>query len=173
MILGIGVNVNYPVDLMPEEIRQRATSVFRLCRKQSQPRRCSAEIDSRPRPVLWRTRGKWLCRRWRLVGRLTLACEGNGCALSYWIRLCSEQPKASIKTGALLLEDDHGELQRVIAGDVIPAGTIDEVHAARYRYRQHQHRSWTVPRKKTDYPLAIAHRSRAHRRRIRRDHSPT
>ncbi len=28
VILGIGVNVNYPVDLMPEEIRQRATSVL-------------------------------------------------------------------------------------------------------------------------------------------------
>ena len=68
MILGIGVNLNYPVALMPEVIRERATSILTIT-KDTIERDVFTEIDSGPRQVLWRTRGVGFDspRRWEAL----------------------------------------------------------------------------------------------------------
>ena len=54
MILGIGVNVNFPWLSMPEEIRYRATSVLDLTGVKVSRESVLGAIDSQPRQMLWR-----------------------------------------------------------------------------------------------------------------------
>jgi BirA family biotin operon repressor/biotin-[acetyl-CoA-carboxylase] ligase len=119
VILGIGVNVNYPVDLMPEEIRQRATSVLverqnkvsredLLWRLIQDLERCYGEIEENgfaPLAPRWEAYFGWRGQRVR-VELLDQVMFGKARGIDH--------------DGALLLEDDHGGLQRVIAGDVTP-----------------------------------------------------
>jgi BirA family biotin operon repressor/biotin-[acetyl-CoA-carboxylase] ligase len=119
VILGIGVNVNYPVDLMPEEIRQRATSVLverqnKVSREDLLQRliqdldRCYGEIEENgfaPLAPRWEAYFGWRGQRVRIE---LLNQDVFGIA------------KGIDHDGALLLEDEHGKLQRVIAGDVTP-----------------------------------------------------
>ena len=117
VILGIGINVNYRVDLMPEAIRQRATSVSAECQKKTSREdflrrliqhldRCYGEIEENgfaPLAARWEAYFGWRGQpvRIELLGQVTF---GIARGLDH--------------DGALLLEDDHGSLQRVIAGDV-------------------------------------------------------
>ena len=117
VILGIGVNVNYPVDLMPEEIRQRATSVLierqnkvsredLLWRLIQDLDRCYGEIEENgfaPLAPRWEAYFGWRGQRLR-IELLDQVVFGIARGIDH--------------DGALLLEDDHGGLQRVIAGDV-------------------------------------------------------
>jgi len=119
VILGIGVNVNYPVDLMPEEIRQRATSV--LVERQSKVSRedllwrliqdldrCYGEFEVNgfaPLAPRWEAYFGWRGQRMR-IELLDQVAFGIARGIDH--------------DGALLLEDDDGRLQRVIAGDVTP-----------------------------------------------------
>ena len=119
VILGIGVNVNYPVDLMPEEIRQRATSVLverqnKVSREDLLQRliqdldRCYGELEVNgfaPLAPRWEAYFGWRGQRVRIE---LLNQDVFGIA------------KGIDHDGALLLEDEHGKLQRVIAGDVTP-----------------------------------------------------
>jgi BirA family biotin operon repressor/biotin-[acetyl-CoA-carboxylase] ligase len=119
VILGIGVNVNYPVDLMPEEIRQRATSVLVECQNKVNREdllqrliqhldRCYGEIEENgfaPLAPRWEAYFGWRGQRVRIE---LLNQDVFGIA------------KGIDHDGALLLEDEHGKLQRVIAGDVTP-----------------------------------------------------
>jgi BirA family biotin operon repressor/biotin-[acetyl-CoA-carboxylase] ligase len=117
VILGIGINVNYRVDLMPEAIRQRATSLSAECQKKISREdllrrliqhldRCYGEIEENgfaPLAPRWEAYFGWRGQRVRieLLGQVMF---GIARGLDH--------------DGALLLEDDHGSLQRVIAGDV-------------------------------------------------------
>jgi BirA family biotin operon repressor/biotin-[acetyl-CoA-carboxylase] ligase len=119
VILGIGLNVNYPVDLMPEEIRQRATSVLverqnkvsredLLWRLIQDLDRCYGELEANgfaPLAPRWEAYFGWRGQRMR-VELLDQVAFGIARGIDH--------------DGALLLEDDHGRLQRVIAGDVTP-----------------------------------------------------
>lgn len=119
VILGIGVNVNYPVDLMPEEIRQRATSVLverqnkvsredLLWRLIQDLDRCYGELEVNgfaPLAPRWEAYFGWRGQRMR-IELLDQVAFGTARGIDH--------------DGALLLEDDHGRLQRVIAGDVTP-----------------------------------------------------
>ncbi len=120
VILGIGVNVNYPLDLMPEEIRQRATSLSILCQKTISREdflrrliqhldRCYGEIEENGFAAL--------APRWEAYFGL----RGQRMRIELLDQVMFGTAKGIDQAGALLLEDDHGELQRVIAGDVIPA----------------------------------------------------
>ena len=119
VILGIGVNVNYPSDLMPDEIRQRATSVlaerqstisredllWRLIRDLD---RCYGELEENGFAALasrWEAYFGWRGQRVR-IEILDQVLFGTARGIDH--------------DGALLLEDDRGRLHRVIAGDVIP-----------------------------------------------------
>lgn len=119
VILGIGVNVNYPVDRMPEEIRQRATSVLAECQNQVSREdllqrliqdldRCYGEIEENgfaPLAPRWEAYFGWRGQRVRteILNQVVFGIA-----------------KGIDQEGALLLEDDYGGLQRVIAGDVTP-----------------------------------------------------
>lgn len=117
VILGIGVNVNYPVNLMPEEIRQRATSVLVECQKEVSREdllqrliqdldRCYGEIEENgfaPLAFRWETYFGWRGQRVRieLLDQIVFGIA-----------------KGIDRDGALVFEDDQGRVQRVIAGDV-------------------------------------------------------
>ncbi len=118
VILGIGVNVNYRVDHMPRELRRRATSLFDLTQihveREIVLRRLIQGLD-RCYGVLEQSGFEALARRWEayfdLRGRrvrielLDQVLVGRACGIA--------------PDGALLVEDDNGTVQRVIAGDVI------------------------------------------------------
>lgn len=119
VVLGIGVNLNYPVQMMPEEIRGRATSVFELTGKTVDREsflkrlirgldRCYGELEASGFGVLalrWEARFGLRDRRVR-VELLDQSVVGVARGID--------------RDGALLLEDDSGALQRIVAGDVIP-----------------------------------------------------
>ena len=119
VILGIGVNVNYSVDLMPEEIRQRATSVLAECQNKLSREellwrliqhldRCYGEIEENgfaPLAPRWEAYFGWRGQRVR-IEILDQVMFGTAKGIDH--------------DGALLLEDDYGRLHRVVAGDVTP-----------------------------------------------------
>jgi BirA family transcriptional regulator, biotin operon repressor / biotin---[acetyl-CoA-carboxylase] ligase len=117
VILGIGVNVNYPVDLMPEEIRQSATSVLAECQKKISREdflrrliqhldRCYGEIEENGFAPL--------APRWEAY----FGSRGQRVRIEILDQVMFGTAKGIDHDGALLLEDDHGRLQRIIAGDV-------------------------------------------------------
>jgi BirA family biotin operon repressor/biotin-[acetyl-CoA-carboxylase] ligase len=119
VILGIGVNINYPPDLMPEEIRQRATSV--LAERQKKIRR--EDFLRRLIQYLDRCYGEIeeigfgaLAPRWEAYFGL----RGQRVRIELLDQVMFGTAKGIDQDGALLLEDDRGELHRVIAGDVTP-----------------------------------------------------
>ena len=119
VILGIGVNVNYPVDLMPEEIRQRATSI--LIERQNKVSR--EDLLQRLIQDLDRCYGEFeengfapLALRWEAY----FAWKGQRVRIEVLNQVVFGIAKGIDHDGALLLEDDYGTLQRVIAGDVTP-----------------------------------------------------
>jgi BirA family transcriptional regulator, biotin operon repressor / biotin---[acetyl-CoA-carboxylase] ligase len=119
VILGIGLNVNYRRDAMPEELRERATSLADATGEYV-PRerlfarlihdldRCYGELEEagfeslRPRwKAYFGLRGRKVCvehNGQRIFGRA--------------IDIDSE--------GGLIVEDDRGESRTIVAGDVIP-----------------------------------------------------
>ena len=117
VILGIGVNVNYPVDLMPEEIRERATSVLVECQNKVSREdllwrlihdldRCYGEIEENgfaPLAPRWEAYFGWRGQRVR-IELLNQVVFGIAKGIDH--------------DGALLLEDEDGRLKRVIAGNV-------------------------------------------------------
>jgi BirA family biotin operon repressor/biotin-[acetyl-CoA-carboxylase] ligase len=117
VILGVGVNINYPPDLMPEEIRQRATSILaerqkKISREDFLRRliqdldRCYGEIEEIGFGAL--------APRWEAYFGL----RGQRVRIELLDQVMFGTAKGIDQEGALLLEDDRGELQRVIAGDV-------------------------------------------------------
>jgi BirA family transcriptional regulator, biotin operon repressor / biotin---[acetyl-CoA-carboxylase] ligase len=117
VILGIGVNVNYPLELMPEEIRQSATSI--LIESQNKIRRedflrrliqdldrCYGEFEENGFAVL--------APRWEAY----FGFRGQRMRIELSDQVMFGTAKGIDQDGALLIEDDHRKLQRVIAGDV-------------------------------------------------------
>jgi BirA family biotin operon repressor/biotin-[acetyl-CoA-carboxylase] ligase len=122
VILGIGVNLNYAVGQMPQEIRARAISIAHLTGKpvhrESFLRRLIQDLD-RCYGELEQSGFAALARRWQAHFSLRdrrVRVELLGQIITGWARGID-------RDGALLVEDDNGVLQRVIAGDVIPLET--------------------------------------------------
>jgi BirA family biotin operon repressor/biotin-[acetyl-CoA-carboxylase] ligase len=119
VILGIGLNVNYRRDAMPEELRERATSMAdatgqNLSRESVFARlihdldRCYGELEEAGFESL---RPRWKAY-FDLRGR-RVRVEHNGQTIfGRAIDIDSE--------GALIVEDDRGECCTIVAGDVIP-----------------------------------------------------
>jgi BirA family biotin operon repressor/biotin-[acetyl-CoA-carboxylase] ligase len=118
-ILGIGVNLNYPKTLMPEEIRNRATSLMAvLDRSVDRNLFAALLIRSLERCYLdLLTAG---------FGRMALRWEGFFILNRKRVRVeMADQTVHGIvrgidREGALLVEDRSGLTRRVVAGDVIP-----------------------------------------------------
>ena len=120
VILGIGVNLNYACSAMPEEIRRRATSVLEaggrpvqresfLQRLIQGVERCYGELEQAGFDALaarWESYFAWRGRRVR-VELLDQVTTGTANGID--------------RDGALVIVDDHGVPQRILAGDVILA----------------------------------------------------
>lgn len=122
VILGIGINLNFPLESMPEWIREHATSLMILSRRAVDRMafacqlilnldRCYGELSDRG--------FAFLARRWegyfRLKGRMVRVEMGDQPVWGKAVGIDGD--------GALLLEDQGGKLQRVVAGDVIALDT--------------------------------------------------
>jgi BirA family transcriptional regulator, biotin operon repressor / biotin---[acetyl-CoA-carboxylase] ligase len=119
VILGIGINLNFATDAMPEEIRRRATSLLEITGKPVHREsflqgllqgieRCYGELEQAGFTALarrWQSYFAWRGRRVR-VESLDQCTIGTA--------------KGIDRDGALVLVDDHGVEQRILAGDVIP-----------------------------------------------------
>jgi BirA family biotin operon repressor/biotin-[acetyl-CoA-carboxylase] ligase len=119
VILGIGINVNYSIDAMPEEIRPRATSLLEVTGKRIHREtflrrllqgieRCYGELEQAGFAALaprWQSYFAWRGRRVRveLLDQVTIGTA-----------------QGIDRDGALLLVDDGGVERRILAGDVIP-----------------------------------------------------
>ncbi|NIO09917.1 MAG: biotin--[acetyl-CoA-carboxylase] ligase [Deltaproteobacteria bacterium] len=119
VVVGIGVNLNFPKELMPEEIRNMATS-FQILKGRTMDRnaftsrliqdldRCYGILEERGFPEL--------ADRWESF----FALRGR--------RVKVEMPDGVVQgkaigidlDGALILEGASGKRERVLAGDVIP-----------------------------------------------------
>lgn len=119
VILGIGVNLNYPLDTMPEEIRGRATSMLELTGKTTDREsflkrliqgldRCYGELEGAGFETL---AARWMAR---------FGLRGRRVRVDLLDQSVIGRAEGIDRDGALLLADDSGALQRIIAGDVIP-----------------------------------------------------
>ena len=120
VILGIGVNLNYACSAMPEEIRRRATSVLEAAGRPVQREsflqrliqgveRCYGELEQAGFDAMaarWESYFAWRGRRVR-VELLDQVTTGTATGID--------------RDGALVIVDDHGAPQRILAGDVILA----------------------------------------------------
>ena len=119
VILGIGINLNFPEKLMPEAIRQRATSLLiatqNNIRREVFLRRLIQDLD-RCYGILEETgfgaiRPRWEAR-FGLRDRRVRVDMIDGATFG--------RARGIDRDGALIVETDNGKFQRVIAGDVIP-----------------------------------------------------
>lgn len=119
VILGIGVNLNYPVDVMPRELRQRATSLFDLTRihvhRESFLRRLIQDLD-RCYGDLEEFGFEALAPRWE--ARFDL--RGQRVRVELLDQVLVGRALGIARDGALLVEGEDGTMHKVIAGDVIP-----------------------------------------------------
>ncbi len=118
VILGIGVNLNYAYSAMPEEIRRSATSVLEAAGRPVQREsflqrliqgieRCYGELEQAGFDALaarWESYFAWRGRRVR-VELLDQVTAGTATGID--------------RDGALVIVDDGGSAQRILAGDVI------------------------------------------------------
>ena len=117
VILGIGVNLNFPRERMPETIRDRATSLMEVGRKsfsrENFLRRLIQDLD-RCYGILEDLGFDAIAPRWQarfgLKGKTVRVKMGGDVLIG--------QAVGIDRDGALLVEDDRGERQRVVAGDV-------------------------------------------------------
>jgi BirA family biotin operon repressor/biotin-[acetyl-CoA-carboxylase] ligase len=119
VILGIGVNLNYRLAAMPDEIRTGATSVAELTGKsvsrESFLRRLIHDLD-RCYGELEEAGFGSLAPRWEAHFGL----RGQRVRVELFDQIVTGWARGIDRDGALLVQDDQGRTQRVIAGDVIP-----------------------------------------------------
>src|SRR5262245_22019120 len=119
VILGVGINVNFPPDSMPVELRQRATSFMQLTgfplEREIVLRRLIQDLD-RCYGVLEISGFDALRPRWE--ARFNLA--GRRVRVELDTEMIIGVARGIDRHGALVLEDQNGTLRTIVAGDVIP-----------------------------------------------------
>jgi BirA family biotin operon repressor/biotin-[acetyl-CoA-carboxylase] ligase len=119
VILGIGINLNYPVALMPEAIQNRATSIMsltgtRVSREEFLRRlihdldRCYGEFEESGFSAI--------APRWESLFGL----RGKRVRVEMADQVMIGTARGIDREGALILEDGKGGSLKVVAGDVIP-----------------------------------------------------
>lgn len=120
VVLGIGINVNFGVEFMPEDLRARATSLMILARKpvsrEELARRLIRNLD-RCYGDLEQSGFGALSRRWDAYFGL----KGKKVIVEMTDQSVVGRALGIDDDGTLLLEDETRALHKVIAGDVIPA----------------------------------------------------
>ena len=121
VILGIGVNLNFPREGMPETIRDRATSLMEVGGKsfsrENFLRRLIQDLD-RCYGILEDFGFDAIAPRWEAY----FALRGRRVRVEMVDEVISGTATGIDGDGALLLEAEDGVLRRVLAGDVIPLG---------------------------------------------------
>jgi BirA family biotin operon repressor/biotin-[acetyl-CoA-carboxylase] ligase len=121
VILGIGVNLNFPRERMPETIRDRATSLMEVGGKsfsrENFLRRLIQDLD-RCYGILEDFGFDAIAPRWEAY----FALRGRRVRVEMVDEVISGTATGIDGDGALLLEAEDGVLHRVLAGDVIPLG---------------------------------------------------
>jgi BirA family biotin operon repressor/biotin-[acetyl-CoA-carboxylase] ligase len=119
VILGIGVNLNFPAAHMPRELRERATSLIELSRdpvnREAFLRRLIQDLE-RCYGILEESGFDAIASRWN--SRFTL--RGKRVRVEMTDEVILGAARGIDRDGALLVEDDTGKMRRVVAGDVIP-----------------------------------------------------
>ena len=117
VILGIGVNLNFPRDRMPETIRDRATSLMEVggqsVSRENFLRRLIQDLD-RCYGVLEDFGFDAIAPRWQA----RFGFKGKTVRVEMGGDVLIGQAVGIDRDGALLVEDVRGERQRVVAGDV-------------------------------------------------------
>ena len=117
VILGIGVNLNFPAELMPEAIRHRATSLMEITgeaiSRENFLRRLIHDLD-RCYGVLEESGFDALAPRWQA----RFGLRGKRVRVEIGSEILTGRALGIDRDGALLVEDDRGDRRRVIAGDV-------------------------------------------------------
>jgi BirA family biotin operon repressor/biotin-[acetyl-CoA-carboxylase] ligase len=122
VILGIGLNVNYRVDAMPEGLRHRATSIADLIGRNVSREsvlvrliqdldRCYGELEESGFEAL---RPRWEAH-FALRGRRVQVDLGGQTVIG--------RAQGIDREGALIIEDEQGQRRSIVAGDVIPLET--------------------------------------------------
>jgi BirA family biotin operon repressor/biotin-[acetyl-CoA-carboxylase] ligase len=121
VILGIGVNLNFPRERMPETIRDRATSLMEVAgntlSRELFLRRLIQDLD-RCYGTLGDLGFAAIAPRWEAY----FALRGRRVRVEMVDETLSGTATGIDGDGALLLEAEDGVLHRVLAGDVIPLG---------------------------------------------------
>jgi BirA family biotin operon repressor/biotin-[acetyl-CoA-carboxylase] ligase len=121
VILGIGVNLNFSRERMPETIRDRATSLMEVGGKsfsrENFLRRLIQDLD-RCYGILEDFGFDAIAPRWEAY----FALRGRRVRVEMVDEVISGTATGIDGDGALLLEAEDGVLRRVLAGDVIPLG---------------------------------------------------
>ena len=121
VILGIGVNLNFPRERMPETIRDRATSLLEAggqgVSRENFLRRLIQDLD-RCYGTLEDFGFAAIAPRWEAY----FALRGRRVRVEMVDEVISGTATGIDGDGALLLEAEDGVLHRVLAGDVIPLG---------------------------------------------------
>ena len=119
VILGIGVNVNFPPEDMLESIRQTATSLMTVGGRPVDRTALALQLLrtlERCYGDLEREGFAPMADRWTGFFRL----QGKRVKIEMMGQAVQGKAIGIDKDGALLLEDERGTQQRIIAGDVIP-----------------------------------------------------
>jgi len=121
VILGIGVNLNFPCERMPASIRDRATSLMEVGGKsfsrENFLRRLIQDLD-RCYGILEDFGFDAIAPRWEAY----FALRGRRVRVEMGDEVISGTATGIDGDGALLLEAEDGVIRRVLAGDVIPLG---------------------------------------------------
>src|SRR5438093_7170943 len=119
VVLNIGVNLNFPAARIPKAIRQRATSLLiaagKTVQRETFLRRLIQDLD-RCYGVLEESGFDALAPRWE--ARFDL--KDRRIQIKIINEVVFGAARGIDREGALIVERDDGELQRIIAGDVIP-----------------------------------------------------
>jgi BirA family biotin operon repressor/biotin-[acetyl-CoA-carboxylase] ligase len=140
VILGIGVNINFSHVLMPEAIRERATSLLE-CAGEPVSReaflgRLIQDLD-RCYGILGEAGFNRIAQRWESYFNL----RGKRVRVEMGDEGLAGVAKGIDNDGALIIEGERGQFHRVLAGDVVPLTEKPTVYAAGHRYWQHEYRS--------------------------------
>jgi BirA family biotin operon repressor/biotin-[acetyl-CoA-carboxylase] ligase len=119
VILGIGVNLNYSIELMPEAIRNGATSLFivngQVIQRETFAKRLIQDLD-RCYGELEESGFSAIAPRWE--ARFSL--RGQKIKVEGSNQVLVGTAAGIDRDGALIVVDEQGMPQRVVAGDVIP-----------------------------------------------------
>jgi BirA family biotin operon repressor/biotin-[acetyl-CoA-carboxylase] ligase len=120
VILGIGVNLNYPEELMPETIRQHATSALiagrKTIRREVFVQRLIQDLD-RCYGILQESGFGALAPRWEA----RFGLRGSRVRVELMGGVIFGTARGIDGDGALIVEREDGNFERIVAGDVIPA----------------------------------------------------